>query len=295
MPRDALAHSWHRAVGRALPLVCLHGSLCDRSFFDPLDGVLPGYRALCIDLPGHGGSGRAAEPANAGAPPRLEDMAAAVFTLLVSLEVTKKPWVIAGHSLGGAVALLVIELIATSSGDHQLPRVFVSFEGNATPACCAADGLARRVAALQQPPSVEEVLQMVSTTPVWLEAASKIGDSLGLLAHQIWISLVEWCDGRKMHGATLEEMQQRVPLRYVYGSTSGKYHASNRAAHDRHPSAAAIGVAGAGHFMLSEDPSGTLAALTQLLGDLAGEGEEAHLLTAEVPITDKDVRVEPCS
>ena len=98
-----------------------------------------------------------------------------------------------------------------------------------------------------------------------------------------------------MHGATLEEMQQRVPLCYVYGSTSGKYHASNRAAHDRHPSAAAIGVAGAGHFMLSEDPSGTLAALTQLLGDLAGEGEEAHLLTAEVPITVKDVRVEPCS
>ena len=47
--------------------------------------------------------------------------------------------------------------------------------------------------------------------------------------------------------------------------------------------------------MLSEDPTGTLAALTQLLGDLAGEGEEAHLLTAEVPITDKDVRVEPCS
>ena len=104
------------------------------------------------------------------------------------------------------VALLVIELIANSNAPEaadgataRLPREFVSFEGNATPACCAADGLARRVAHLPRPPSAEEVLAMLSSTPAWLASASRVGQSVGLLAHRIFGSLVEWCDGRTMH------------------------------------------------------------------------------------------------
>lgn len=197
-------------------------------------------------------------------------MATLVVSLLDSLNVMQSDWAIAGHSLGGAVALLVIELIANghaSSERAKLPRFFLSFEGNATPACCAADGHARRVAAMPQPPSAAEMLQMVSATPAWRASASRIGDKVGLLAHHIWLSLVEWCDGRTMCGATLEQMQRRVPLRYVYGATSGKYHASNQAAHASHPDAVAACVDGAGHFMLSDDPARTLAALRQLLGE----------------------------
>ena len=207
---------------------------------------------------------------------RLESMAAAVVALLDSLDVLQTDWAIAGHSLGGAVALLVIELIANGATPEagapepqtKLPRFFVSFEGNATPACCAADGLARRVAAMRQPPSAAEMLQMVSATPAWRTSAAQIGDTVGLLAHQIWLSLVEWCDGRTMFGATLEQMQRRVPLRFIYGATSGKYHASNRAAHAKHPDAAAACIDGAGHFMMADDPAGTLTALRQLLSNL---------------------------
>lgn len=272
-----LAHSWHDAsdsCATAIPLVCLHGSLCDQTFYAPLNGAIPGCRALCVDLPGHGASGRAPHGASLSLEETslsLEEMATAVLALLKSLEVTRSDWAVAGHSLGGAVALLVIELIANGDGEDKLPRFFLSFEGNATPACCAADGLARRVAALPQPPEAAEMLQMLASTPPWLASASRIGESVGVLAHRIFFTLVEWCDGRTMHGSTLEEMQRRVPLRYVYGSASGKYHASNQAAHARHPDAAAASVEGASHFMLTDDPSATVAAVKRLLVGLLQE------------------------
>lgn len=274
---NRLAYAWHSAGAEdALPLVCIHGSLCDRSFFAPLDGALPGIRALCVDLPGHGASGRTTDSDEDAAAMELLRMATAVITLLDSLNIMQADWAIAGHSLGGAVALLVIELIANGEAPRvavpakrpRLPRFFLSFEGNATPACCAAQGHARRVAAMPQPPSAAETLQMVSATPTWHSSAARIGDSVGVLAHQIWLSLVEWCDGRTLHSATLEQMQRRVPLRYVYGSTSGKYHATNQAAHAIHPDASAACVDEAGHFMLIDDPASTLAALRRLLSGL---------------------------
>ena len=268
-----LAYRWHdrppAEAGRdPIALVCLHGSMCDSSFYDGLDGALPGCRALCIDLPGHGASEAVADVASAGAPTSMEEMASAVRALLSTLCITRSDWAISGHSLGGAVALLVLELIATGSTGEQLPRFFLSFEGNATPACCAENGLSRRVAAMPEPPSTEKVLQMVSSAPFWEVSARRVGDTLGLLTHRIWISLVEWCDGRTLDGATLEQMQRRVPLRFVYGSTSGKYHARNVAAHAAHPDAAAACIEGAGHFMLTDNPTATISAIRGLLRGL---------------------------
>lgn len=120
--------------------------------------------------------------------------------------------------------------------------------GNATPLCCSPDGLARllsicrlwmthpapntphdlrlvrpsahlghvllaqarRVAKMLQPPSAAEVRELVASAPVWLASASRIGDTVGVLAHKIWISLVEWCDGRTLHGATLEVSPREI-------------------------------------------------------------------------------------
>ena len=106
---------------------------------------------------------------------------------------------------------------------------------------------------------------MVSGEAVWLASARRIGDSVGLLAHGIWLSLVEWCNGRTLDGANLEAMQRRVPLRYLYGTTSGKYHDDNKAAIAAHADARAIGVEGAGHFMLTDDPPAALSAVKELL------------------------------
>ena len=265
----SLAYRWHSApstTASVMPLVCLHGSLCDSSFYDALDAQLPGYRALCIDLPGHGASDRISDDAEASAPTELMAMATAVRNLLEALGVTRTEWALAGHSLGGTVALLLIELLASARGDERLPGSFTSFEGNATPACCATDGLARRVAAMPQPPSELEILQMVANEPVWHASAQRVGESVGRLAHRIFTSLVKWCDGsNKLDGICLEQMQRRVPLRYVYGAMSGKYHEANRAAHADHPNAEAAGVEGAGHFMLTDRPDDTVAALRRLL------------------------------
>lgn len=69
---------------------------------------------------------------------------------------------------------------------------------------------ARRVAKMLQPPSAAEVRELVASAPVWLASASRIGDTVGVLAHKIWISLVEWCDGRTLHGATLEVSPREI-------------------------------------------------------------------------------------
>lgn len=98
--------------------------------------------------------------------------------------------------------------------------------------------------------------------------ARGVGDSAGLLTYLIWCSLLEWCDGRTMNGRTLEMMQQRVPVRYLYGTRSGKYHDANRAAFAAHPDAAAAGVENAGHFMLTDDTPAALAAIRGLLTGL---------------------------
>lgn len=167
-----LAYRWHDPPEDALPLVCLHGSLCDSTFFDPLRGALPGCRALCIDLPGHGESDRISmtdDSANTKSVTRVESMAAAVVKLLDELAITRADWAIAAHSLGGAVALLVIESVAASSsaasGEARAPRFYLSIEGNATPGCCLPEGLSRRVTAMPHAPSTDDVLKMVENEP----------------------------------------------------------------------------------------------------------------------------------
>lgn len=57
----------------------------------------PGFTSLYLDLPAHGESG--GEP-----PTTIEDFTAAVLGLATTLELPA-PWIIVGHSMGGAIAL----------------------------------------------------------------------------------------------------------------------------------------------------------------------------------------------
>ena len=59
---------------------------------------------------------------------------------------------------------------------------------------------------------------------------------------------------------------ETLPLRYIYGSESGKFCGdTKRMIEQVHPDAVACGIGGAGHFMLIERPSETIAALKQML------------------------------
>lgn len=84
------------ALGRAL--VLLHGAGGRHSLWDEVLGLLEreGIPAIALDLPGHGGSPL----------PRLQSVAALAEAVAARLgEIQVKRAVMAGHSLGGAVAL----------------------------------------------------------------------------------------------------------------------------------------------------------------------------------------------
>ena len=100
-------------------MLLLHGFMGDRRDLAPLQAAISQhFDCVALDLPGHGASDRVSvDDPDAGAPSRLEEMASAVLALLVALGVPRRAWAIAGHSLGGAVALIVI---------YAPPRVFAS-------------------------------------------------------------------------------------------------------------------------------------------------------------------------
>lgn len=92
-----------RDQGKGRVVVLLHGYLASSQVFDALaDNLAKRYRVIRVDLPGHGMS-----PCY-GYAHSMEMMAMAVKAVLDSLKL--KRYVIAGHSLGGYVALAFAEL-----------------------------------------------------------------------------------------------------------------------------------------------------------------------------------------
>lgn len=242
-------------------MLCLHGSLCDSTWFDFLEPTvnetpLPCCQCLVVDLPGHGASERISDTTEYGAPAELESMASALFSLLLHLHVLEDTWAVLGHSLGGAVALL----LAREARNYKAPVFFLSLEGNTTPMDCAAGGRARTVAAMKDTPSNDEVMEFVKVAAVWPIMTKRIGASLGLLAHRLWTSLVKWSDSGE-----LEEIAQTLPLLYVYGTKSDKLHVQTMRLLNSHPNAKSVGIEGASHFMLSDKPQETIFALNSLM------------------------------
>ncbi|MFI5617238.1 alpha/beta fold hydrolase [Streptomyces sp. NPDC051567] len=85
-------------------LVLIHGWACDRGDFDAVIGHLPdGHRVLAVDLAEHGESRSAREVWT------MEEFARDVATVLEAEAVTTA--VVAGHSLGAAVAVEVGRLL----------------------------------------------------------------------------------------------------------------------------------------------------------------------------------------
>ena len=84
--------------GNGNPLVLLHGFLETKEIWKDFTAELSAKRqVICIDLPGHGGSGNFAEIHT------MSDMAEAVKAVLNELDIAKASF--AGHSMGGYVSL----------------------------------------------------------------------------------------------------------------------------------------------------------------------------------------------
>jgi len=103
MPTGSLRMSWGRMAyderaGPGAPLVCVHGTGCDRADWLPVAALLPGdLRLIAVDLRGPGES---ATPACAFS---LADLAGDVLALLEALDL-RGVWLL-GHSLGGMIAI----------------------------------------------------------------------------------------------------------------------------------------------------------------------------------------------
>lgn len=82
------------------PLLLVHGSFGHARVWDAVVEHLPAsMHAFALDLPGHGDSGHAADAARYGFDALVEDVGTAVTAL-------PAPPVLAGHSIGAAVAML---------------------------------------------------------------------------------------------------------------------------------------------------------------------------------------------
>lgn len=111
-----LAYQEH---GSGPAVVLLHGfPLAGSIWEEQMRHLAQGYRVILPDLPGHGGSAPLADPT-------IEGMADAVLALLDHLQIGQAA--VAGHSMGGYVALAMQELapervaglalVATQAGD----------------------------------------------------------------------------------------------------------------------------------------------------------------------------------
>ncbi len=100
MPFLELEHSLihYEEYGEGHPLVLLHGA-CENSRFwkSQLDNLQKSYHLILLDLPGHGQSPRLGEEVS------IEIYARIVTDLIQGLELENP--ILAGHSMGGAIAL----------------------------------------------------------------------------------------------------------------------------------------------------------------------------------------------
>jgi pimeloyl-ACP methyl ester carboxylesterase len=88
--------------GKGKPVVLLHGYLLTGEVWQPLSYILSDtFRVICIDLPGHGGSGVKGETHT------MEFIAGAVRAVII--DAGEKKVLLAGHSMGGYAALAFAE------------------------------------------------------------------------------------------------------------------------------------------------------------------------------------------
>lgn len=238
------------------PALCLlHGLGCDATSFDGArrDAGLSRWRLVVPDLPGHG-----AAPHRPGQRWDLQSQAEAVERTLSALGCG--PAHLVGHSMGGAVALIV-----ASRGRVPVASL-VTVEGNLVGADC--DMLSRRIAETPARVWRETGYQRL------LDAARRSGAgdmqrwaAMAARAHPDALhgasrSLVAWSDDGRLLAA-LHALG--VPARYVYGDRS-----------DVGPALAALPpiassvIAGAGHFVMDDQPGAFYGWLASWLSGAAG-------------------------
>ena len=256
-----------RSAGADL-LVLLHGIGCSKESFDAafIAPELESYSICSLDLPGHGKSSKG--------------LSRELYTLSAYAGITKRvisqlpgpidePYRIylAGHSMGGAVGVLV-------AGMREIPGKItrlVSVDGNLVAEDC---GLVSRSIAAQSPErfaneGFARLLRELHSSgrddfeawAQWCEQA--VPDAV----HSAARSLVAWSD----RGVLLRQFNQLVSKAFVYGALDDKKYLLKRLER-----AAQVPIAAAGHFMMVDNQKAFYESLSDVLKtDLGSYGSSA--------------------
>ncbi|MEV7568058.1 alpha/beta fold hydrolase [Streptomyces tanashiensis] len=227
---------WTEAVGAGPAVVFVHGLGAASTVYHAHIGARPelsGRRVLFVDLPGHGISDR---PADFGY--SLEEHADALAAALDAAQV--RDGVIAGHSMGGAVAIVLA---------HRRPDLvgrLVITEGNLDPFPAPTAG-SSGIASYTEGEFVRgggfaRVLERVG--PTWA-ATMRLADPLAL--HRSSVRLVRGTD------PVMREMflHSRVPRVYLQGELSGELRGAEGL---REAGVDVVTVPGAGHNIMFDNP-----------------------------------------
>jgi pimeloyl-ACP methyl ester carboxylesterase len=218
-------------------LLCLHGLGCAKESFDVAneEDRLAGFTICAFDFPGHGASGRLADPSLYS----IQTYADITVSLVRQLEPGRL--FLLCHSMGCAVGLVASQELRTSG--------FISVEGNLVAGDC---GLVSRNAA-EQPrdrfvdteyPRFRSSLAASSRTDLrtwggWYAQAEPVA------LHNAARSLVEWSDSGKL----LDLFTSQPGATYIHGSDSDLDYLL--------PALRGIpihSIPGAGHFPMVDNP-----------------------------------------
>jgi pimeloyl-ACP methyl ester carboxylesterase len=224
-------------------LVLLHGLGCSKESFEGAFDApeLRGYAICALDFPGHGGSSRNL-PSGCYSLEACADITRQLIRRVMAKRGYNRVYV-AGHSMGGAVAVLLPD------GEHGITSL-VSIDGNLIAEDC---GLVSRGIAEQ---SVEQFVSKGyydfssalhgSAQPdaqAWAQWSSNAAPEA---MHAAAKSLVEWSDSGKL----LEQFNSIRTRAFLYGERDDKSYLLPRI-----EDAAIAVVPAAAHFMMVDNPA----------------------------------------
>ncbi|MDD3626419.1 MAG: alpha/beta hydrolase [bacterium] len=220
-------------------LFCIHGLGCGKDSFSEIfkSNLLKEYSVLAIDSIGYGKSSRGESFSF-----KMEDQAEICRLVLDKYEHSKIH--ILGHSMGGAIGLLLYDLIPEKISS------FVNIEGNLVREDCSI--LSRRTIAVSEKEFIESFFQAIrkqfilSKDPsfkLWAEWSAS-ADPRGF--YKSSESLVYWSD----NGELLKKFKNiQIPKIYFYGEKNKEMLLLNLI-----PEIKKVMIDRAGHFIFNDNP-----------------------------------------